>query len=180
MKGLAAALMVLAVGCGASTATTVRPLVAENRQPEARELPPDPVEEALPEGIPTDPPETAVEALEAGSCPPDAVQPCPAQSGILVSEARAARDALFRIRYRELRRTYEADRQVWAAHRELYETQVRLDREEIQRLQPGFWEEHDAEILGVVGFVIGAAITIGIMAVIETTRTATLTTGMGP
>jgi hypothetical protein len=167
-----AALMVLSVGCGGATTVVARPMVAENRRPEARELPQDPAQEALPEGIPTDPPETHVEALEAGSCVSEdgstvAQGPCPAASGLVISEARAARDALYRIRYPELRRTYQADRQVWSAHRELYETQIQEDREEIRRLQPGWWEEHDGTIMGVVGLVLGAAITTAITVAVQ-------------
>jgi hypothetical protein len=161
------ALALLLSGCGASTASQVRPLVAEDRRPEVRELPQDPRLEALPDGTPSDPPENFVEPLEAGSCVavgskvlPSA--PCPPQSGLLVSEARAARDAMFRIRYPELRRTYEADRQVWAAHRELYEAQVAADREEIERLQPTWWTQNGFAIGTAAGFILGAAVTIAI------------------
>ena len=72
------------------------------------------------------------------------------------------RDATYRIRYQELRRTSEANRQVWAAHRELYEAQVAADREEIARLQPSWWETHDGEIMAAVGVVVGAIVTVAI------------------
>jgi hypothetical protein len=88
-------------------------------------------------------------------------------AGILVSEARAARDALFRIRYRELRRTYEADRQVWGAHRELYEEQIRRDREALEQARPDWWEQNDATVVGAITFILGAAITVGIVAAID-------------
>lgn len=144
-------------------------MVGEDRRPEARELPIDPRLEPLPEGTPTEPSENFVEPLEAGSCieadteiAAGAGYPCPPQSGILVSEARASRDALYRIRYPEMRRTFEADRQVWAAQRELYEAQIAADRREIERLQPTWWEQHDGQVLTAVGVVVGAAITVAI------------------
>ena len=176
MRKLVTLLVLFAFGCGAATTPEVRPLVAENRRPEARELPVDARTEPLPEGTPTEPGENYVSAVEAGQCiPPDGIVgvdedgeprhiegPCPDQSGIVVSEARANRDAIYRIRYTELRRTYEADRQVWAAHRELYEAQVAADREEIERLQPTWWEQHDGEILAALGVIVGAAVTVAI------------------
>jgi len=170
-------LVIFAVGCGAAQTPEVRPLVAEDRRPEARELPQDARDEALPEGTPTEPGEGYVVPVDAGECiPPGGIQmpdseddedrfvagPCPEQSGIMVSEARANRDAIYRIRYREMRDTYEADRRVWSAHRELYEAQVQADREEIARLQPTWWERHDGTILTAVGVVVGAAITVAI------------------
>ena len=124
-----------------------------------------------------EPGEQYVEPIEAGQCiPAGGIQmpdsedeedrfvagPCPERSGLMVSEARANRDALYRIRYREMRDTYTADRQVWSAHRELYEAQVAADREEIAQLQPTWWERHDGTILTAVGVVVGAAITVAI------------------
>jgi hypothetical protein len=169
ITALCVALVLLLSGCGASTVGQTRPLVADDRRPEARELPLDPRLEALPEGTPTDPPEDFVEPVEAGSCieadteiAAGAGYPCPSQSGILVSEARAVRDAMFRIRYPELRQTYEADRQVWAAQRELYEAQVQRDREEIERLQPTWWTQNSFAIGTAAGFILGAAVTIAI------------------
>jgi len=151
----------LALGCGAAQAPQVRPIVAEDRRPEARALPTDVREEPLPEGTPVTPGEDYVVPVTAGECA-GATETCPAEDGIQVSEARANRDALYRIRYRELRDTYDADRMVWSAHRELYEAQVAADREEIARLQPSWWEQHDAEIMAAVGVVVGAALTVAI------------------
>lgn len=177
MRKLVTLLVLFVFGCGAATTPEVRPLVAENRRPEARELPPDARTEPLPEGTPTEPGEDFVSVIEEGQCigvggiqMPDSDDdedrfipgPCPEQEGILVSEARANRDALYRIRYEELRRTVEADRRVWSAHRELYEAQVAADREEIERLQPSWWETHDLEIGVAAGLILGAAVTIAI------------------
>jgi hypothetical protein len=175
MRKLVTVLVLLAFGCGAATTPEVRSLVAENRRPEARELPVDARTEPLPEGTPTEPGENYVVPLEAGSCIPEhgitvpesdepqvVPGPCPTENGLIVSEARANRDAIYRIRYEELRRTVEADRQVWSAHRELYEAQVAADREEIERLQPTWWEQHDGEILAALGVIVGAAVTVAI------------------
>ena len=150
-------------------------MVAEDRRPEAREMAQDARDEPLPEGTPMNLPESYVMPVEAGECipedgrripPSDEEQvlpgPCPEESGLFVSEARANRDAIYRIRYREMRDTCRADRQVWSAHRELYEAQVAADRGEIARLQPTFWELHDGEILATVGVIVGAALTVAI------------------
>lgn len=161
----------LMLGCGASTVRQ-RPLVAENRRPEGRELPPDPFEEPLPDGVPTDPPEDWVEPLEEGSCVPGpgnrgADAPCPSWSGVAVSEARAMRDGMVRLRYRELRQMYQSDRQVWSAQRELYEAQIVRDREEILRLQPSWWDRNKMECGIAIGLVAGAAMTIAIVYAVE-------------
>jgi hypothetical protein len=161
MRKLLVIAVLFSFGCGAAQTPEVRPIVAEDRRPEARELPIDVRDEPLPEGTPVTPGEDYVMPVTAGECA-EATEPCPAEDGIMVSEARANRDALYRIGYREMRTTYEADRRVWAAHRELYEAQVAADREEIARLQPSWWETHDGEIMAAVGVVIGAVVTVAI------------------
>jgi hypothetical protein len=93
--------------------------------------------------------------------------PCPTWGGIAVSEARAARNAMYRIRYKELRRTFEADRRVWSAHREVYEAQVARDRQEIERLQPTWWDRHGVAVGVAGGFIIGAATAILITYAVE-------------
>lgn len=148
-------------GCGTTVAQSVRPFVAEERRPEMQALPENPATEELPLGTPTDPPEDFVVPIEVGEC--DSIEEtCPPLSGILISESRANRNALYRIRYRELRQTVEADRQVWMAQRALYEAQLSADREEIERLQPSWWERHDGEILAVIGVIAGAALTVAL------------------
>lgn len=161
MRKLVVIVVLFSFGCGASQTPQVRPLVAEGRRPEAREQVQDVRDEPLPEGTPTTPGEDYVMPVTAGECE-GVTETCPAESGLMVSEARANRDALYRIRYREMRDTYDADRMVWAAHRELYEAQVAADREEIARLQPTWWERHDGTVLTAVGVVVGAAITVAI------------------
>lgn len=167
MRKLLLILMFVVFGCGATTSSEHRPIVAEDRRPEARDLPPDAVIEPLPAGVPTEPSENYVMPFESGFCisgdgTDRAEGPCPLISGIVVSEARAMRDATYRIRYPELRQLYQSDRQVWTAHRELYESQIVADREEIERLRPTWWERNDMAIGIAIGLVTGAAITVAI------------------
>jgi len=157
------------VGCGAAVQPAY--LVRPDRAVETRALPADPSTEALAPGANTD---DFVEAQDSGSCLdaqgrplPDAPRPCPARSGIVVGEGRAARDGLYRVRYRELRLMYEADRQVWAAHRELYEGQLQRADERIRQLQPNWWERN--------GFALGVGLgivltTIGVVSVAVATH----------
>ena len=165
-------LLVFVAGCAAATPPSY--LVQTDRRPEGRTLPPDPSSEPLPSGIPAG---DWVEALEPGSCidtqgrpVPDAPRPCPVRPGIAVSEARATRDALYRTRYRELRLTYESDRDVWTAQRELYEGQLHRADQHMRALQPN-WFQQNAFGLGIAGgFLLGAVTVISIFAV--TTRAA--------
>ncbi len=158
MNQVVGLLTLVCVGC-VSQPVVRPPLVAANQRPEVRELPLDPREEVLPEGVPTLPGESVVEPIEEA-------EPAP-MAGILISESRAARDVLFRARYAELRRVYQSDRQVWAAHRELYEEQVRRDREALEAAKPDWWERHDATVVGVVAFVAGAALTVGLAVAVD-------------
>lgn len=128
----------------------------------------------LPEGLAPES-EKMVVPIEEGMCDPQDgatyTKPCPEFSGIAVSEARAVRDGFYRIQYEELRTRYEADRGVWAAHRTLYETQLERDLDEIKRLQPSWWEQHDGQVMGAIGFGIGAAIVLGcVKAIMKTTE----------
>lgn len=153
-------------------ATTQPPafLIQSDRRPETRPLPPDPSAETLPTGTQTN--ADWVEPLEAGSCLDaqgrplaDAPRPCPVRSGIAVGEARAARDAMYRIRYRELRLVYESDREVWGVQRSLYEGQLGRADQHIRSLQPS-WFQQNALGLGIAGgFMLGAAACISIFAV---------------
>lgn len=130
---------------------------------EEQPLPPDPAQEKLPDGVPVG---DWVEPLEAGSCA-QAPATCPPRSGIVVSEARAARDALYRIRYPELRRTFEADRQVMKAHRELYEERLRHADLAIQKLQPGWWQRHGSSIAFIGGFLLSTVASVAVFAAVR-------------
>lgn len=136
----------------------VKPLVPEERRVELRDLPVQPNEEPLPADAPT---EDWVEPLEAGSCTVMAAL-CPARSGLLISEGRAARDFLYRTRYAELRKVYESDRVVWSAHRELYETQLAATETALQKAQPNWFEQHAFQLGIVGGFLLGAAATVAL------------------
>lgn len=133
------------------------PTVPDAKRVEKEQLPPDPENEPLDANVPRG---IWVKSLEANSC----AQGCPTDSGIFVSEERAVRDGKYRLRYRELRTTFEADRAVFAAQRELYETRLKLADQAIQRLQPGWWETHKFQIGTIGGFVLGTAAAIAIFA----------------
>ena len=137
---------------------------------ESTPLPPDPAKEPLPEGFAKG---DWVEPLEAGGCLDKKGEttaegfPCPARSGIAVSEERAYRDALYRTRYKELRTTCEADRQVFGVHRELYEERLKLADQALQDAVPGWWDRHKFQVGTVGGIILGAAATIAILAVTD-------------
>jgi hypothetical protein len=170
MRSLACAL-VCALVCACAGYKPYVPTVPEGtKRVESTPLPPDPAKEPLPDGFAKG---EWVEPLEAGSCldkkgetTAEAV-PCPARSGIAVSEERAYRDGLYRVRYKELRTTCEADRQVWGAHRELYEGRLKLADQAIQDLQPKWWDRHKFQIGTIGGIILGVAATVAILAVTE-------------
>ena len=120
-------------------------------------------EEKLPEGIPKG---ESIKAIERGECD-KAAKPCPVESGLFVSEARAVRDGKYRIQYKELRSNYIADRQVWGSHRELYETRLKLADKEIQNLQPGWWDRNKFQLGVVGGVVLGIATSVAILSVTD-------------
>lgn len=166
------------VGCATTNAAYVPtvPLTPEKRV-EMRALPPDPATEVLPPGTP---PGEWVEPVEAGSCldkqgkpVSGAPSPCPAKSGIETSEARAARDAMYRIRYPELRKTFEADRAVWAAHRELYETRLEDASKALRAAEPNWFQRNAFQLGTVGGFILGAGMAVAItFAVNQVSNTA--------
>lgn len=138
---------------------------------EERELAPDPAVEPIPDNIPKGDWVTSIEKGEcldtSGTPELGAPSPCPVESGIIISEERAYRAALYRIRYREMRKTYGADRMVWSAHRELYEERLKLAGQAIEDLQPG-WIDRNKLPLGVVGGVIlGIATSVAILSVTD-------------
>jgi len=138
--------IVFMVSCGGLRPPT--PTVPDSaiKRVEEAPLPPDPSIEPPPDGVPS---EEWVEPHEPGTCS--------GKPGILISEGRAARDARFRIRYRELRTICEVDREVWKAHRDLYETRLGLAVRTIQSLQPGWWDRNKFQLGVVGGMVIGVA-----------------------
>lgn len=161
--------VLLALVLASCAAAPPPPVIATPRVIELHPLPPDPAEEPLPADLP---PGDWVRPLDRGSCYDETglhggSNPCPNVDGILSSEAHAARDGYYRLRYRELRTFYEADRTTWSAQRELYEALHRQDAETIQRLQPS-WFDRNALPLGIAaGFLLGAG---GITAIVLSAR----------
>lgn len=143
--------LVLLIGCATPAAYVPTVAVSPTKRVEMQPLPPDPSTEALPAGTPAG---EWLEPLEKG-------QPA-SKSGLLTSEARATRDGLFRIRYPELRRNYEADRMVWQAHRELYEERLKAADEALKKAEPGWFQQHAFQLGVVGGFLIGAATTVAL------------------
>lgn len=167
MRALA---LVLACTAACAGLKPTPPTVPESKRAETKELPPDPETEKL-EGVPDG---DWIKPLEAGACVdingklvPDYTVPCPVLSGILMSEAKAARFGLYKVRYVELRKGYEADRAVWAAQRELYETRLKLADQEIQELQPGWWDKNKLSVGVIGGFILGTALTVAIFSVTD-------------
>lgn len=153
MRALLPVLILL--GCASAP---VRPAtIPVTRAPEARALPPDPAEETLPPGTPAG---EWVEPLEVGACYDvtglhGGDTPCPRRAGILSSEARAVRDGMYRIRYRELRTFYEADRTTWSAQRELYEALRHQDQATIEAMRPTWWDRNALPLGVAAGLVLG-------------------------
>lgn len=165
------ALAVLGTMGGCVRAQTIPPEIPVTRVPETRALPQTPDEAPRPSEIPAG---DWVEALEAGSCADnmgrviaDSTRPCPARSGIATSEERAWRDGLFRVRYRELRVWYEADRSVWAAQRELYEARIRATDAALRAAQPGWWDRNALPIGLLGGFALGVALVVSVSALAQ-------------
>jgi hypothetical protein len=145
---------IMVVGCVTPQKPVVQ-FIPDTRRPELEPLPPNPRDEAL-EGAFVG--EEWVEPLLKGHEAP--------KSGLLVSASRAARDILFRTRYDELRKLVEADRTVWSAQRAWYEERLRLSAEEIQRLQPTWWDQNKDVILFCAGVVLGVGATVGVVGVV--------------
>lgn len=150
-------LALFGMGC-APVVHTFPSTIPERRWVETSEMPPDAELEDVSwaEGY-----ETQVGPYEPGE------STNPMWSGLVVSEARAARDALVRIRYRELRARYEQDRRIWVIHREAYETRLRLSAERMAEMRPDWWDRNGGYFVGVGGFVLGVAATVGILSVVD-------------
>ena len=151
MRAFLSLTLALLIGCATPSAYVPTVSLSPDKRIEEKPLPSDPASEALP-------PETP-----AGDwiVPAEKGQPVE-KSGLLVSEGRAARDALFRIRYPELRRNYEADRAVWKAHRELYEERLKAADEALKKAEPGWWQQHGPAVGMVAGFIVGAGLTVAL------------------
>lgn len=174
MTKLSATIVVLVLSLAACAGPRIQvPTVPDSviKRVEARELPPDPAVEPIPDSIPSG---DWVVSIEKGECldasgTPEvgATNPCPAKAGLVISEERAYRSALYRIRYRELRKTYESDRMVWSAHRELYEERLKLAGKALEDMQPN-WLDRNKLSLGLMGgVVLGIATSVAILSVTD-------------
>jgi hypothetical protein len=125
--------------------------IANTKHFEKEELPPNALIEPVPLELTSG---DWVEPLEQGEPAPD--------SGMLLSEERAWRDGLVRLRYVELRARAETDRSLMALHREAYERML-LDLTEAkkaaeERAERSWVERHSLAIGGFCGFLLGASV----------------------
>ena len=162
MRAALAILLAVSFGCAGRQSPKPTYTIAEARWVEREELPPDPATEELPEDLPGGEDDVAVYE-------PKKLEVNPSWAGLVISERRAARDALFRLRYPELRANYEADRKVWEVHREAYETRLQLAEERILELQPTWWDEKKGVVLGAGGFVFGVIVTLVVYGLVTRT-----------
>jgi hypothetical protein len=93
-------------------------------------------------------------------------QPAPF-AAVCLNEELAGEYTQYKIRYQRLRQDYEADRIVWRAHREDYETTIQLADDHIDDLQPNWWEEHDGQVMGAIGLVLGACFAVTLTYALE-------------
>lgn len=161
MRSFLLASLVFVAGCAAQQTPSPNYTIPESRWVEVDALPPNPADETI------DPTFTGEEDFVISYEP--GMLDLPEVPGILISERRATRDALYRIRYGELRIHYEQDRLVWAAHREAYEIRLQFAESEIDRLQPSWWDRHKGTALGMAGFVVGSILTVALVAVVDRT-----------
>jgi len=149
-------------GCGAAAL----PEATSRMMPEPvafAELPEDPTREEI---APEDDWVAPVEDAE--------VAPGDRRSGILLSDARAARAARLRIAYDELRGLYQIDLRTWARERAVYERYLQLADEEITtwrtRAQRTWWEENGDEFSLFLGLGIGIVLSVAVGAIIAELR----------
>lgn len=88
--------------------------------------------------------------------------------GIMLSQEMAVAAGRLRVSYDELRGLYQVDLRTMDREREIYERNLQLSDDEIQRqIQRAerSWLEQNAGVLGLVGgILIGVAVSIGILA----------------
>lgn len=140
-----AILLTLAVGC----ATTAQPRKIERTLPAplvAADLPPHPKDE-----IQLPPSNDWAYAYERGNVYE--------VDGILISEGKARRAALYVTRYEEMRRLYEIDLNTWGREREIYEEHIVLAQDEAEewreRAKRSWWEKNAGPIGLVTGVLLG-------------------------
>lgn len=145
--------LVFAMGCGASTPVVQYAGIDKKQHVETRKLPDPPDAKPIPKDK-------------------DWVKPLPAgqthdKGGVLISPEKAARAKKWQDAYKNLRSLYELDRQIMGQHRIIYEERLGLANKEIKRNSPSWWDENKGTMGWVVGFVAGAAATIGIVYAVD-------------
>lgn len=146
-------LAVLLFPACAEVRVPVAPLIPPARWIESTTvLPPDPAQEPIPADMPKG------DFLD----PISKDDPSP-RDGYVLSEERAHRDALYRVRYKQIAAYYSADRSIWEAHRSLYEQMHERDVEELRKLAPTWWSQHQGTLCALGGMLLGSALTVGIV-----------------
>lgn len=151
MKRLIAFVTLLAFSSGCAHEVVRYPMVpeVETKRPEMAPLPPNPADEPLPEKTPKGDWLYPVEKDEKAD-----------DAGILVSEERATRDGMYRVRYKELRSICEADRAQWKAQRDIYEWQVAAARDALKKAEPNWFDKHKGDLGLLGGLVLGITMTV--------------------
>jgi hypothetical protein len=149
-------ILLMVVGCGASTPVPQYAGISEKQYVEARELPP------RPDADPIAKEDDWVKPLPAGQCAD--------RDGVLLSPEKAVRAALYKDGYNNLRNLYDIDRQVWTQHRIVYNERTAQANAEIKRLAPSWWDEQKTSISWAAGFALGAATTILIVYSVDSVK----------
>lgn len=149
MRSVSAVVMFFVLACGATSASVTR---SDRTLPESAltSLPPRPDSTPIPEA------EDWVVPLEAG----DQTD----RAGVLLSDAKARRAALWVVEYNRIRGLYEIDLVTWARERVIYNRYLRLADDEVARWQDAsrrtWWERHQGQIGLGVGLVLGIVTTM--------------------
>jgi len=93
------------------------------------------------------------------------------RAGILMSQEKAMRAARYVVSYDELRRLYEVDLRTWGREREIYERHLELADAELTRMtkaaKRSWWERSSPQIAMIGGVLIGAVVTVSIVAAVH-------------
>jgi hypothetical protein len=144
-----AAILIVCIGCGASTPVPQFAGVSEKQYVENKPLPARPDAEKIPAD------QDWTRPLPAGQCTKE--------DGVLLSPAKAARAKLWQEDDIGIRATYELDKQIWQQHRIVYDERIAQANAEIKRRSPSWWDENKGTLGWAGGFLMGAATTIAIV-----------------
>lgn len=157
MKHFVAALMCVVVGCASSalpktTRTLPEPVVSV-------ELPPEPK--------PVEPRDRWTKPVSV--CTTDEGEETP--PGVLLSIPMARLAGELRVSYNEIRMIYEIDQRTWQKERTVYERNLELADQEIERAnkraERTWWERHSGQMGVAIGFIVGAALTTAIVSAVS-------------